>query len=123
MRAPSSPPALPLGPLTFDGPLGRQIVELHMWVVREGIRGVAAAELFDGICRRLVSAGVPLWRGFIGMPTLHPQWRGYSYTWRRDLSQRSRAHRDRLVTTRCAECATRERSTGSSLALKYEGLR
>jgi hypothetical protein len=26
-----------------------------------------------------VIAGVPLWRAFIGMPTLHPQWGGYSY--------------------------------------------
>jgi adenylate cyclase len=34
----------------------------------------------------LVSAGVPLWRAFVGMPTLHPQWGGYSYTWRRDLN-------------------------------------
>jgi adenylate cyclase len=53
---------------------------------REGIRGVAAAALFDGFCQRLVIAGVPLWRAFIGMPTLHPQWGGYSYTWRRDLN-------------------------------------
>jgi adenylate cyclase len=77
----------PLSPLlSFDGPLGRQIIELHMWVVREGIRGAAAAALFDGLCQRLVIAGVPLWRAFIGMPTLHPQWGGYSYTWRRDLN-------------------------------------
>jgi adenylate cyclase len=54
-------------------------------VVREGIRGAAAVELFDGLCQRLVIAGVPLWRAFIGMPTLHPQRGGYSYTWRRDL--------------------------------------
>jgi adenylate cyclase len=33
-----------------------------------------------------VISGVPLWRAFIGMPTLHPQWGGYSYTWRRDLN-------------------------------------
>jgi adenylate cyclase len=79
-HAPLSPP------LSFDGPLGRQIVELHTWVVREGINGVAAAALFDSLCQRLVIAGVPLWRGFVGMPTLHPQLGGYSYTWRRDLS-------------------------------------
>ena len=42
--------------------------------------------LFDGLCQRLVIAGVPLWRAFVGMPTLHPQWGGYSYTWRRDLN-------------------------------------
>jgi adenylate cyclase len=79
-RAPLSPP------LNFDGPLGRQIVELHTWVVREGIGGAAAATLFDGLCQRLVIGGVPLWRAFVGMPTLHPQWGGYSYTWRRDLN-------------------------------------
>src|SRR5215467_3946645 len=72
--------------LSFDDVLGRQIVELHMWVVREGIRGAGAATLFDGLCQRLVIAGVPLWRAFVGMPTLHPQWGGYSYTWRRDLN-------------------------------------
>jgi adenylate cyclase len=84
MRDPSRPPASST-PLSFDGPLGRQIVELHMWVVRQGIRGAGATELFDGLCQRLVLAGVPLWRAFIGMPTLHPQWGGHSYTWRRDL--------------------------------------
>ena len=72
--------------LNFDDALGRQIVALHTWVVREGIRGAGAAELFDGLCQRLVIAGVALWRAFVGMPTLHPQWGGYSYTWRRDLN-------------------------------------
>ena len=86
MRETSPPPPVPLRPLSFDGPLERQIVDLHMWVVREGLRGAAAAELFDGFCQRLVIAGVPLWRAFIGMPTLHPQWGGYSYIWRRDLN-------------------------------------
>src|SRR5919108_3820276 len=82
--SPSSP--LPPRLLSFDGPLGRQIVELHTWVVREGIRGAAAAALFDSLCQRFVTAGVPLWRAFVGMPTLHPQWGGYSYTWRRDVN-------------------------------------
>ena len=86
MREKSPPPPIPLRPLKFDGRLERQIVDLHMWVVREGLRGAAAAALFDGLCQRLVIAGVPLWRAFVGMPTLHPQWGGYSYTWRRDLN-------------------------------------
>jgi len=86
MHDTSRPPGVPLPPLSFDGLLGRQIVDFHIWVVREGIRGAAAAALFDGLCQRLVIAGVPLWRAFIGMPTLHPQWGGYSYTWRRDLN-------------------------------------
>jgi adenylate cyclase len=86
MRDTSRPPPMPLPSLSFDGPLGRQIVELHTWAVREGIRGAPADALFDGFCQRLVIAGVPLWRAFAGMPTLHPQWGGYSYTWRRDLN-------------------------------------
>src|SRR5262245_21801169 len=78
-------PRAPSRPLSFDGALERQIVELHTWVVREGIRGATADALFDSLCQRFVNAGVPLWRAFAGMPTLHPQWGGYSYTWRRDL--------------------------------------
>ncbi len=35
-------------------------------------------------CWRFAAAGVPLWRGFAGMRTLHPQWAGYPYTWWRD---------------------------------------
>jgi len=67
-------------------------MDLNMWVIREGIRGASAAELFDGLCDRLLIARVPLWRAFIGMPTLHPQLGGYSYTWRRDLTAIEPAH-------------------------------
>jgi adenylate cyclase len=83
MPDPESPPPLPP---SFDDPLGRQIIELHVWAVGQGLRGTAAAELFDGLCERLVVAGVPLWRAFAGMRTLHPQWGGYGYTWWRDLN-------------------------------------
>jgi adenylate cyclase len=97
--------SVPLSPLNFDDALGRQIVELHMWVVREGLRGADAAAIFDGLCKRFVSAGVPLWRAFVGMPTLHPQWGGYSYTWRRDLNaiepeQFGRGHEYELILLR-----------------------
>jgi adenylate cyclase len=71
---------------SFDGPLGRNIIETHIWAVREGLRGTGAYDLFDGYCQRLVIHGVPLWRGFVGMETLHPQLSGYGYTWRRDLN-------------------------------------
>lgn len=70
--------------LSTDSATARQIIELHAWAVREGLRGTGVAELFEGLCRRLVVAGVPLWRGFAGMRTLHPQWAGYTYTWWRD---------------------------------------
>jgi adenylate cyclase len=71
---------------TFDGPLGRRIIETQIWAVREGLNGASAHDLFDGYCQRLVVHGVPLWRAHAAMETLHPQWSGYGYTWRRDIN-------------------------------------
>ena len=71
---------------TFDDELGRRIIETHIWAVREGLRGADAYHLFDGYCQRLVIDGAPLWRAHTAMETLHPQWSGYGYTWRRDLN-------------------------------------
>ncbi len=68
----------------FDAPTDRRIVDVHVWAVREGLRGTEPMTLFMGLCRRLVGAGVPVWRAFAGTRTLHPQWAGYSYTWWRD---------------------------------------
>jgi adenylate cyclase len=61
-----------------------RITSLHLWAVREGLRRAPTAMLFENFCQRLVAAGVPLWRAFVGMRTLHPQWAGYTYTWWRD---------------------------------------
>ncbi|HYU11144.1 MAG TPA: adenylate/guanylate cyclase domain-containing protein [Stellaceae bacterium] len=69
---------------SYDGALGRKIIDLHIWAVQQGLRGASTDLLFDGLCGRLAAAGVPLWRGFAGMRTLHPQWAGYAYTWQRD---------------------------------------
>ena len=71
---------------TFDDALGRRIIDMHIWAVREGLRGADAYELFDGYCQRLVVCGAPLWRAHVAMETLHPQWSGYGMTWRRDLN-------------------------------------
>jgi adenylate cyclase len=71
---------------TFDDALGQRIIETHIWAVREGLRGAEAYGLFDGYCQRLVIHGTPLWRAHAAMETLHPQWNGYGYTWRRDLN-------------------------------------
>ena len=86
--APNARPAPQLAfPLkSFDDALGHRVVETHIWAVREGLRGATAYQLFDGFCQRLVIDGVPLWRAHTAMETLHPQWSGYGYTWRRDLN-------------------------------------
>ena len=78
------PPRLSVN--SFDGPLGRSIIDTHIWAVHQGLRGAGAYALFDGYCQRLVIHGVPLWRAQAGMQTLHPHWGAYSYLWRRDLN-------------------------------------
>src|SRR5271154_3410769 len=70
----------------FDSVLGRRVIDTHIWALREGLRGASAYDLFDGYCQRLVVHNVPLWRAHTAMETLHPQWSGYGYTWRRDLN-------------------------------------
>jgi adenylate cyclase len=85
MRDPSRPPRVPLLQ-SYDGALGRRIIDLHVWAVDQGLRGASGDVLFDGFCQRLVDAEVKLWRAFAGMRTLHPQWAGYTYTWRRELN-------------------------------------
>jgi adenylate cyclase len=81
-----TPPDMTFRLPSFDSALGNHIIALYVWAVRQGLGGAAAATLLDGLCQRLVIAGVPLWRGFAGMRTMHPQWGGYSYIWRRDLN-------------------------------------
>jgi adenylate cyclase len=72
-----------------------RITELHLWAVHEGLRRSPTAILFEDFCRRLVAAGVPLWRAFAGMRTLHPQWAGYTYTWWRDRNAVDPIRRER----------------------------
>jgi adenylate cyclase len=71
-------------PISFDAPLGRRIIDLQSGPCVRACWGAAAGELFAGFCRRLAYAGVPLWRGFAAMRTLHPQWGGYGYSWQRE---------------------------------------
>ena len=89
-------PETPL-PRTFDDALGRRIIALHVWAVREGLRGATAYDLFDGFCQRLVIEGVPLWRAHATTPTLHPQWSSFGYTWRRELNAIEHEQRPHVV--------------------------
>ncbi|MGH6982446.1 MAG: adenylate/guanylate cyclase domain-containing protein [Stellaceae bacterium] len=79
---PQEQPPLPVQ--HFDNALGRRIIDLHRWAVREGLQGSSVEQLFNGFCRQLVADGVKLWRGYAAMRTLHPQWSGYGFTWRRE---------------------------------------
>ncbi len=88
MDAPQTSPQL----RTFDDALGQRIIAMHVWAVREGLRGATAHDLFDGFCQRLVVEGVALWRAHTAMETLHPQWSGFGHTWRRDLNSLQHEH-------------------------------
>jgi adenylate cyclase len=68
--------------------------ELVRWILSEGriealgddpAREVGRpARFINALCRRLVSAGLPLWRVTVYAATLHPQLRGFGWRWRRD---------------------------------------
>ncbi len=54
------------------------------WLLSEGCTMASTGALVDGLCRRLVDDGTPLWRMFLLIRTLHPQVFATNYTWRRD---------------------------------------
>ena len=66
--------------------LTRRAGELSVWFTEEGLRGATAGELFEGYCRRLSAMNFVIMRAYVSTQTLHPQWTGYGYTWRRELS-------------------------------------
>jgi adenylate cyclase len=57
------------------------------WLIEEGRLLDSGAELVDGVCRRLLVAGVPLYRVNFHTRTLHPRIVGASYRWYRDAAE------------------------------------
>jgi adenylate cyclase len=65
------------------------------WLLEQGRQAISAQRLLDAFCRRLMEAGLPLWRAVCGLQLLHPQIRSTSYFWRRDrgaVEMRNRLH-------------------------------
>jgi adenylate cyclase len=58
--------------------------EIKRWATEQGLRGATARDLFEGYCRRLEGDGFALMRAYVSTQTLHPQWTGYGYTWKRE---------------------------------------
>jgi adenylate cyclase len=54
------------------------------WMMREGRHSTHMREFGDEMCRRIVAAGIPIWRAFCSTKTLHPEIYGTAYVWRRD---------------------------------------
>ena len=66
----------------MDANVERKIAD---WVIAEGLRGSAEAQLLAGICERMVAAGLRIMRANIGQRTLHPTVVGSDFEWRRDM--------------------------------------
>ena len=54
------------------------------WLLTENRGRISTEDLLTGLCRRLVAEGIPLYRMYCLIRTLHPQVFGTSYTWRHD---------------------------------------
>src|SRR5215469_14092968 len=62
----------------------RGAIEVVNWMLSSGRHDTRMREFGDEMCRRIVAAGIPLWRAFCSVATLHPQVVASAYTWRRE---------------------------------------
>lgn len=53
------------------------------WLMTQALANSDVESLFQGCCERLLAAGIPLWRGHITFPVLHPQYAATGLTWTR----------------------------------------
>lgn len=65
-------------------PESRDCGRIVDWLLRDGRNAAEIPTLIDEFCRRLLEAGLPLWRGVWALPLLHPQIRSMLYYWHRD---------------------------------------
>jgi adenylate cyclase len=75
------------------------------WMLKEGRHHTHMREFGDEMCRRIVAAGIPLWRGFCAVGTLHPQVAATAYVWRRSEAGATRqiASHERVQTPELAQ--------------------
>jgi hypothetical protein len=71
--------------------LPKAVDEIKRWATEQGLRGATARDLFEGYCRRLEAHGFTLMCAYVSTRTLHPQWTGHGYTWRRETLDTVRA--------------------------------
>jgi adenylate cyclase len=58
--------------------------EVVQWMLSDGRRNTRAREFGAEMCRRIVAAGIPIWRGFCFVATLHPEILAAAYIWNRE---------------------------------------
>jgi adenylate cyclase len=57
------------------------------WLLEAGLAGTSERDLLTGLSYRLVAAGVPLWRSFVGLDALHPIVGGRMLAWQRPTGE------------------------------------
>lgn len=58
--------------------------EVVNWMLHEGRHMTHMREFGDEMCRRILAAGIPIWRAFCSVDTLHPQVVASAYIWKRE---------------------------------------
>lgn len=66
-----------------EGALHPGAARVVAWMLHEGRTNTHMRQFGDEMCRRVVEAGIPLWRAFCAIRTLHPQIVASAYVWRR----------------------------------------
>ena len=54
------------------------------WLVTQGLLKARTETLVEGFCERVGASGIPLLRGQVSIPTLHPTFNAITYVWWRD---------------------------------------
>lgn len=57
--------------------------QVHDWLIDQALGEPDIVELFEGVCLRLSGIGVPVGRGMLMWPTLHPLFQAENVLWRR----------------------------------------
>ncbi len=57
--------------------------QIHDWLIDQTLGDPDIVELFEGLCLRLAGVGVPVARGMLMWPTLHPLFQAENVIWRR----------------------------------------
>jgi adenylate cyclase len=60
--------------------------DLIQWIAMQGLQGSSLPALLDGVARKLVERGVPLWRCYLALPTVNPLFRVVNCAWRPDTA-------------------------------------
>ena len=57
--------------------------QIHDWLIGQALGEPDIVELYEGLCQRLAGVGIPIGRGQLVWPTLHPLFQAENVRWKR----------------------------------------